>query len=91
MGFHFDRNINMEISRTRNFVAVGNVFWIGAPLWPLLALLAILPIIRRSYQMYLRRLMKQGHCPVCAYDLRATPERCPECGAVSAKVAGISN
>jgi hypothetical protein len=40
----------------------------------LLGLVASIPSTRRRHR---RRL---GQCPACGYDLRASPDRCPECG-----------
>jgi hypothetical protein len=50
------------------------------PAWSQSLLLAILPTCWIIRQRRTRRRLRQGLCPHCGYDLRATPERCPECG-----------
>jgi hypothetical protein len=58
----------------------------GPPLSVLGLLLAIPPAVwLRSRMIAKRRDRDQlGLCPSCGYDLRATPDRCPECGTVPA-------
>jgi hypothetical protein len=61
------------------------------PDWPFLIAIWLLPLARLN-QWRLRRRSKRrllmGLCPCCNYDLRASEETCPECGAsITANVA----
>jgi hypothetical protein len=56
-------------------------YWsLNVPYWVLLLALVVLPIfwMVQCRRMTLRRA--QFRCLCCGYDLRATPDRCPECG-----------
>jgi len=55
--------------------------YIWFPHWAVAAVFGVLPmivVIRRRIRTLKARA---GLCPACGYDLRATPDRCPECGA----------
>jgi hypothetical protein len=51
------------------------------PYWPLAAMFGLAPTIWICRYVVRRSHRRSGRCPSCGYDLRATPDRCPECGA----------
>ena len=60
--------------------------WVGTiPFW-FLMLLTLTPCLILAYRRIRRATRRKaaGLCPTCGYDLRATPERCPECGTAAA-------
>ena len=64
------RSIPVDYGVTRNAIFV-------VPFYAI-AILTILPPL-----LWLRARLRRrppGGCPICGYDLRASPDRCPECG-----------
>jgi hypothetical protein len=62
-------------------IAYHDVFVLVMPLWLPVLLLAVPPALWTAGFVRRRRRGVAGLCVECGYDLRATPGRCPECGA----------
>jgi hypothetical protein len=54
------------------------------PHWFMIAALSLAPMGWVTGLWRDRKRYPKGHCPKCGYDLRATPQKCPECGRESA-------
>jgi len=59
---------------------------VGIEHWLLTSVAAILSL----RWLLRRRTHSPGHCAACGYDLRGTPDRCPECGRATDLVARAS-
>jgi hypothetical protein len=70
----------VRIVRLHDKAANNQTNWgVFTPCWLATVTTMLLPAIKLR-QKYTRRNRSRGLCPHCGYDLRATPERCPECG-----------
>ena len=65
----------------------GGQYFGAFPLWAAAVPATVAPAVWAARRLTRRRTCRSGRCPVCGYDLRATPDRCPECGSEPAAPA----
>jgi hypothetical protein len=64
----------------------GRLYIVAVPHWLPTTTAALLPAAWLGRRWRRARKHRAGLCRACGYDLRATPERCPECGAMVTRV-----
>ena len=72
--------------KTHSPYTASNLYMVIAPWWFLSAFTAAMPLyvlLALLRRRYMRGTSNARLCAICGYDLRATPNRCPECGAVA--------
>ncbi len=91
-GEPFARSHWFEFDRRRNLAPMGsfsgpevlhlNLLTLRVPYWLPTLLTGLPPAVWLVHRLRKMRRAREGRCLHCGYDLRASPEQCPECGAV---------
>jgi len=92
VGVTWRRDESSATVAEQNFWAESRSAALAAPLWMLWlpsAALTLFCLARLRRRWLPLRRARRGQCPTCGYDLRGTPQRCPECG--TGTVAGASS
>ena len=90
------RDVDRLASNWTGVRQLGGISWVNfpdlraivVPTWLVAALTAVMPGARLAGRLTRCQRRKAGFCPTCGYDLRATPDRCPECGSAAAGKEG---
>ena len=89
--FYFGHTVGLGYTTiSPSQIVLGFQIW-AAPFWLIVLVFATLPIFVAVRQLRASRRSIRGLCSSCGYDLRATPDRCPECGTIPPQREIISN
>jgi hypothetical protein len=84
LGFWDDWNNYIRGQPGRSYTSVGMFLYI--PCWFVSTATAIIPTAALFMFARKRKQWRTGLCANCGYNLRATPDRCPECGMIPPKM-----
>jgi hypothetical protein len=82
-GFWLSRTISVtESGNVRDAWGLSISYWVLAVVWAIIPAVRLRQLIHDFPNQRARKRSSRGLCPVCSYNLLATPDRCPECGTV---------
>ena len=93
--FHISSNPQQDVRPTTGMLGFAykserGATFISIPIWSAALATAVLPAIWLVRRVRVRMRLAPGCCRRCGYDLRASRDRCPECGTAIPSKAGAA-